>query len=182
MPKTKQTVNSSEMLDSWGRRNNRKIPDKACEICGKVYRPAHAKSRFCSRPCLWATNGGHNKKPETWWITKKGYIEGRIWLPDGTKVCVKQHRFIMEGLLGRPLLANEDVHHLDGNKANNSSDNLQLITHGNHSTISNSKRTYKTGYQMKLTPEARQQRSMRAIASQLSEIGRTAINKSKKLA
>jgi hypothetical protein len=60
---------------------------------------------------MWSKNGGRNKKPESWWQTSNGYIEGKIWLPDGTQIRVKQHRFVVEGILGRALLSDEDVHH-----------------------------------------------------------------------
>ena len=39
---------------------------------------------------------------------------------------VKQHRLVMEELLGRPLQTWENVHHLDGDRANNDPSNLQL--------------------------------------------------------
>lgn len=38
----------------------------------------------------------------------------------------KEHRLIMEKMIGRPLRANENVHHLDGDKANNDPSNLEL--------------------------------------------------------
>jgi hypothetical protein len=43
------------------------------------------------------------------------------------------HRLVMEEAVGRPLLASEDVHHIDGNKLNNALSNLQLLSHGHHS-------------------------------------------------
>jgi hypothetical protein len=58
--------------DSWGRLN-RKLADRVCANCGTVFRPIRQASRYCSRACTWANNGGHNKKPECWWINGKGY-------------------------------------------------------------------------------------------------------------
>lgn len=40
---------------------------------------------------------------------------------------VRLHRLVMEAKLGRPLLATEVVHHIDGNKQNNHPDNLMLF-------------------------------------------------------
>ena len=45
---------------------------------------------------------------------------------DGTMTSKSYPRILMEEKLGRPLEPNEDVHHVDGNKENNSLDNLEL--------------------------------------------------------
>ena len=129
----------SDMLtDTWGRQN-RKLADKICEACAKTYRPKRAASRFCSLQCKWSKNGGQNKKEQSWWINAKGYIEGRIWR-DGKRIQLKQHRLIASQHLGRELLAHEDVHHINGNKSDNRHENLQVISHGEHSIITNKER------------------------------------------
>lgn len=46
---------------------------------------------------------------------------------------VREHRLVMEATLGRCLTREETVHHKDGDKENNSSDNLQLFaSNGDH--------------------------------------------------
>lgn len=172
MPKASNPT--SGLSDTWGRKN-RSLSDKQCPHCGVVFRPLRASSTYCSRPCMWANNGGRNKKAESWWINQRGYVEGRIWLKDGTSIRVKQHRFIAEGIIGRPLNEDEDVHHKNGIKTDNRPENLEVINHGSHSIISNLNRKYKKGYKLNLTPEQRKSRSLNAIAMRLADMGRTAI-------
>lgn len=43
-----------------------------------------------------------------------------------------EHRYLMEKKLGRKLLRSEHVHHIDGNKHNNSLDNLIVLSDAEH--------------------------------------------------
>lgn len=149
-----------DLLDSMGRRN-RKLEEKNCVNCGKLYRPWAADQKYCSKRCQWDNNGKNpwNKKPVSKWINRKGYVECRIWVDDKTQIRVKEHRYVMEQHIGRKLLSNEDVHHKDGNKQNNHISNLEIIYHGDHSTKSNNSREYKHGYKLKLTEEQRKIKS-----------------------
>ena len=45
---------------------------------------------------------------------------------------VLHHRIVMENHIGRLLLSNEVVHHIDGNKQNNCADNLEWVTPKEH--------------------------------------------------
>lgn len=147
------------LTDTWGRKN-RCLHDRICPHCGESFRPRRATSKYCSRPCMWANNGGRNAKAESWWINSRGYVEGRVWV-DGEQVRVKKHRFVMERHLGRKLLAHEDVHHINGIKTDNRVSNLKVISHSEHSRITNSERAYQRGYRLKLSDAERRARSIR---------------------
>mgnify|MGYP003334418456 CR=1 FL=1 len=67
---------------------------------------------------------GKSKKPS-------GYIE----ITRGPNKGRGEHVAIMEDRLGRRLLKDECVHHIDGNRANNSPDNLALMTRGGHTRL-----------------------------------------------
>ncbi len=56
-----------------------------------------------------------------------------ISMADG-KRYVLEHRLVMARLIGRPLMADESVHHIDGDRGNNTAGNLQLRRgqHGKH--------------------------------------------------
>jgi hypothetical protein len=158
MPKTHK--NTEGLLDSWGRKN-RKIEDKKCLNCSKVFRPYNQIVKTCSRECGYSIrkNGAETRrKKESWYTNKKGYIQGHIWVDEHTKIFVKQHRHFMEIHLGRKLLSTEDVHHINGIKDDNRIENLKVINHSEHTKITN-EREYKKGYKMNLSEEERKRRS-----------------------
>ena len=92
-----------------------------CEHCKKEFTAlkrdlARGAGRFCSRECNRAfLNVG--KSPQ-WYKSKYGYIQnsrGKF-----------QHREVMEQVLGRKLHKFENVHHKNGDRADNRPENLEL--------------------------------------------------------
>lgn len=70
------------------------------------------------------------------WIDSLGYVQVYMG-PDysGTGVhggAVREHILVMEEHLGRSMEKGEVVHHIDGDKANNNIENLQLMTVDEH--------------------------------------------------
>ena len=148
------------MKDTLGR-ENRKIADRRCNECGRVYRPKRETSHYCSRVCQWKNNGislSQREDREIWWLGGRGYVEGRVWR-NGKCIRVRQHRWLMEQHLGRPLARGEILHHINGDKTDNRIENLELMEHGEHTTEHCKGKNKKSGYKVNLPPGERQRRS-----------------------
>lgn len=95
-----------------------------CDRCGQLAPSHHYHSgRFCSQPCAYPSRGQQNhhnwrggRHPD-----KDGYI--RVTTEEGRR---PEHCVVMEAKLGRKLYPHEKVHHKNGVKDDNRSDNLEL--------------------------------------------------------
>lgn len=107
-----------------------KTETRHCENCGAliVITSKHKNKRFCNNACASEYRRKSLRIPTT---QKNGYK--RVWFSDGSSEL--EHRYLMEKLLGRKLTKDEVVHHIDGDRSNNSIDNLMLMTRGEHSRL-----------------------------------------------
>lgn len=121
-----------------------------CDVCGEHRRVRRVKQLLnkTSHPCRSCSNKingkakvgrkpwNHGKRYSIKEVEKTSYIDSfgyvQVWCgrgegsrgrKDGYRL---QHHLVMEDYIGRPLEKNEIVHHIDGNKQNNSIDNLYL--------------------------------------------------------
>lgn len=131
-----QVTTCSKECSRIGKQNRR---DFKCLHCGKddFYPLSQDKyykgnGKFCSKKCRYAYYQDH---PETTPQYKTGKsIDGAGYIVySHTKT--REHRAVMEALLGRKLHSKEIVHHIDGDKANNSPSNLLLLSHSEHSKL-----------------------------------------------
>jgi hypothetical protein len=115
---------------------------RICINCNTNFFSLYGNAVFCSCDCLGAYRSGE-KNP--YWRGGKSKVHGYIiiYLPEhpfNNGGYVREHRLKMEKKLGRYLKQGEDVHHINGIRDDNRLKNLQLLTHGEHTTLTNNKR------------------------------------------
>ena len=133
-----------ECYDAW---QSRRQIHKVCEQCGKDFwlKPSQAEhnvtGRWCTRRCesdariKRPLDRTYNGRPAV--LDKQGYV--RVYEPEHPKATksgwVFEHRLIAEQELARRLRRDEHVHHVNGVKHDNRPENLTVMAHGEHSTL-----------------------------------------------
>ena len=59
-------------------------------------------------------------------LDKNGYLRRKILLENNKTKWVIEHRRVIEEFIGRILNPKENVHHINGNKLDNSKENLEI--------------------------------------------------------
>ena len=107
--------------------------DGTCEVPGCDR--AQEKSVFCSAHKYRNRVGSDmsvpirpkaKPSPDGRRVDAKGYVRISVDGPAGKKVSRFEHRVVMERLLGRELLPDESVHHINGVRSDNRPKNLEL--------------------------------------------------------
>jgi len=121
-----------------------------CDYCNKEFErhSCHINDviNFCSVECYgkWVSENKTGKDAFRW--------KGGIYKPYDKYISIRQtdgtykqeHRIVMENHLGRKIVSEEIVHHIDGNGKNNDIDNLQLMDRPEHGRIHTTER-WETG-------------------------------------
>ncbi len=127
-------------------RPDKKVASKVCKNCGKDFtipecwlKKFKNAGQYCSRECWHETqraNGGtHGGRKRAGWGQGAGVFtdsHGYVHEYDPQRQrYVRQHRLVMERMLGRPLEKWESVHHKNSKRAENGPENLELVI-GSH--------------------------------------------------
>lgn len=97
-----------------------------CLFCDKIIKinPSNKNRKFCSRKCMGLYKIGSKNQ---------NFSGGKINKANGYRYItykyrkIPEHRLVVELLIGRKLTKKEQIHHIDGNRLNNSPSNLYLF-------------------------------------------------------
>jgi hypothetical protein len=118
---------------------------KPCRHCQGEFMPHRKEQIYCSKSCAGHLKGiakrGKKLAPREGWVYSRNGVDknGYIRLYAGLhpyangRLMIAEHVMVVEAHVGRALLPNECVHHINENKQDNRLENLQLMTKSEHS-------------------------------------------------
>ncbi len=98
------------------------------------------KAKYCSHKCYAKNRRRRGAYRPSVIISSYRYILMTEHPFSSKKGYVAEHRLVMEELLGRYLSSSEVVHHIDGDKLNNSPINLEVMSNSQHISFHKRKR------------------------------------------
>ncbi|MBX4201211.1 HNH endonuclease [Candidatus Parcubacteria bacterium] len=127
---------SGHTIKAW--RRKLKLPERHCSDV-KVKYWLGKKRPEIGEAISKAHQGKYDMEKNPAWkggkIYRSGYCEIKVFKRSSHKSgYVKEHRLIMEKHLDRHLKPTEIVHHIDGNKLNNSISNLVITNRSDHAS------------------------------------------------
>lgn len=121
-----------------------------CINCGSadnIITYKYAKFYGYCKSCMYRLRDGTINKGDSVGrrIDKGGYVvlNGKKFRghPNYKNDGIYEHHYVMSQIIGRPIGEGEIVHHIDGNKQNNSPENLQLLTVSAHAKLHSNENT-----------------------------------------
>lgn len=113
-----------------------------CQICNVIFDVHQCRkniAKFCTPKCRNENNRRqrHGSSHPNWKGGRRVDSSGYVWVyaknhPKSYNKYIREHRLVMENIIGRHLSNEENVHHKNGIKTDNRPDNLELVMHNNH--------------------------------------------------